>query len=157
MQTKDTAKRYIMLTLGLIINAFGGAMVIKAGMGSSPLAVVPYTFSLISQSISYGTMVIIYNNLMNVLQIIILKGKVKKSEVAVQILSSFCFGYCLDLSMMLLSRLAPSLYVMKLLTLLIACVIIAFGSYLELIANVAMLPAEAFIRAIAAVCAWRLK
>lgn len=104
-------------------------MVIKAGMGSSPLAVVPYTFSLISQSISYGTMVIIYNNLMNVLQIIILKGKVKKSEVAVQILSSFCFGYCLDLSMMLLSRLAPSLYVMKLLTLLIACVIIAFGSY----------------------------
>ena len=53
-------------------------MVIKAGMGSSPLAVVPYTFSLISQSISYGTMVIIYNNLMNVLQIIILKGKVKK-------------------------------------------------------------------------------
>ena len=78
MQTKDTAKRYIMLTLGLIINAFGGAMVIKAGMGSSPLAVVPYTFSLISQSISYGTMVIIYNNLMNVLQIIILKGKVKK-------------------------------------------------------------------------------
>lgn len=46
---------------------------------------------------------------------------------------------------------APSVYLLKLLSLIVGCCVIAFGAYLEVIADVVMLPGDAFVRAIAKV------
>ena len=151
MSAKDTLKRYIIFAFGLFFNAFGVAFITKASLGSSPLAAIPYTLSLIVKGFTYGNWVIVYNLIMITLQIIILKGKVNKAEIFIQIVISFCFGYCVDISMRALSSFLPGLYILKILSLLCGCVIIAFGAYLEVIANVAMLPADAFVRAIATV------
>ena len=50
--------------------------------------------------------------------------------------------------MVLLKSVNPETYVMKFVYLLIGCLILGFGVYLEVLANVAMLPGESFVRAI---------
>ena len=50
--------------------------------------------------------------------------------------------------MILLGFVNPHLYLMKLIYLLIGCLILGFGVYTEVLANVAMLPGESFVRAI---------
>lgn len=52
--------------------------------------------------------------------------------------------------MSMLGRLAPEYYVTKLAFLLIGCVILGAGVYLEILADVAMLPGESFVRAVSA-------
>lgn len=65
-----------------------------------------------------------------------------------QIPISVLFGYFIDWTMLLLSGLAPQSYPAKLLALLVGCAILGFGVYLEVLANVAMLPGEGTTRAI---------
>lgn len=50
--------------------------------------------------------------------------------------------------MILLSSLNPSSYLIKLVCLIFGCVILGFGVYLEVLADVAMLPGESFVRAV---------
>ena len=50
--------------------------------------------------------------------------------------------------MFLLKMLSPDMYVVKLLFLLAGCLILGIGVYMEVLANVVMLPGESFVRAI---------
>lgn len=50
--------------------------------------------------------------------------------------------------MLLFTWVNPQAYVMKIVDLLIGCLILGFGVYTEVLANVAMLPGESFVRAI---------
>jgi cytidylate kinase len=58
------------------------------------------------------------------------------------------FGYFIDLSMVLLSFVDPQTYAAKIIYLLIGCAILGFGVYMEVLANVVMLPGESFVRAV---------
>lgn len=58
------------------------------------------------------------------------------------------FGYFIDLTMMFLGWLHPENYFVKIAALLIGCCILALGVYLEVVANVVMLPGESFIKAV---------
>lgn len=58
------------------------------------------------------------------------------------------FSYFIDLSMEILSALQPATYVSKMVFLLIGCVILGFGVFIEVIANVVMLPGEAFVKSV---------
>ena len=69
-----------------------------------------------------------------------------------QIPISILFGYFIDWSMILLGFVNPSFYLMKIIYLLIGCLILGFGVYTEVLANVAMLPGESFVRAIVMTC-----
>lgn len=62
---------------------------------------------------------------------------------------AFLFGYGVDLSMLCLQFLSPEHYVAKLISLVIGSGILAFGAFLEVTANVTMLPGDAFVNAIA--------
>ena len=61
---------------------------------------------------------------------------------------SILFGYFIDLTMVLLGFVHPETYGFKIIYLLIGCVILGFGVYTEVLANVAMLPGESFVRAV---------
>lgn len=50
--------------------------------------------------------------------------------------------------MVLLGFVHPGAYGLKIIYLLIGCVILGFGVYMEVLANVAMLPGESFVRAV---------
>ena len=50
--------------------------------------------------------------------------------------------------MILLGFVTPHFYLIKIIYLLIGCLILGFGVYTEVLANVAMLPGESFVRAV---------
>ena len=151
MKKENLIRRYIIFLLGLILVAFGVAFATKANLGSSPIAVIPYSLSLILPQFSFGKWTIIFSILLIVIECILLKKNIDKMEIIVQIIITFFFGYVTDFSMFCLSAFNPDIYVAKIISLLTGCMIIAIGAYLEVIADVAMLPGDAFVRAIARV------
>lgn len=145
----DTLRRYIVFFLGLLFNSFGVAFITKATLGTSPIAAIPYSLSLIIQVLSLGTWVVLFNLLLIVVQVAIQRKDTNKFQVFLEVIIAFLFGYGVDLAMFFLQKISPEAYGFKLLILLIGCLILGFGAYLEVIADVVMLPGDAFVRAIA--------
>ncbi|MGI5824616.1 MAG: DUF6198 family protein [Bacillota bacterium] len=148
MSKKEITKRYIILLFGMLFISFGIALITKADLGTSPISAIPYSLSLILSFFTLGNWTIIFNLLLILVEIILLKGKVSKIEILVQFGLTFLFGYCIDLSMFLLKFFNPESYLIQIISLLIGCCILSFGAYLQVIADVAMLPGDAYIRAI---------
>ena len=71
-----------------------------------------------------------------------------KIENVLQIPVSIAFGYFIDLTMYMFFWVDPQNYVVKLISLLAGCVVLGFGVYMEVLADVVMLPGESFVRAI---------
>lgn len=144
-------RRYLVFFAGLLFNSFGVAFVTKASLGTSPLAAIPYSLSIILPQLSLGNWVIVFNLALVVLQAILLRKDANKVELGLQVIITFVFGKVIDLSMLLLTHFLPQNYLLRVLSLLVGCTIIAFGAYLEVIADVVMLPGDAFVRAVAKV------
>ncbi len=88
-----------------------------------------------------------FSLLLIVIQLIILRRNFK-AEHLLQIPISILFGYFIDLTMVMLFFVNPGNYISSLAYLLVGCVILGFGVYTEVLANVAMLPGESFVRAV---------
>lgn len=148
MTKKETARRYCVFFAGLMFVSFGIAFVTKASLGTSPISALPYTLSLIIPRLTLGNWTILFSFLFMILQVILLGRETKKIEIVIQIAITFVFGYFIDFSLFLIKAFSPQMYVVKMVSLIIGCCIIAFGAYLETVADVAMIPADAFIRAL---------
>ena len=146
MSKKETTKRYILFITGLFINAIGISLIIKAGLGSSPISSLPYTISL-GFPITLGTLTFILNLFLIAGQIVLLKKDFKKIQW-LQLPVSILFGFFIDLSMLILAWVMPEFYPWKMVTLLLGCMILGLGVSLEVIANVVMLWGEAFVHGI---------
>lgn len=151
MQKKEKIRRYIIFFFGLLFNSFGVAFVTKATLGTSPIAAIPYSISLIVTNFSLGNWVILFNVLLVLIQLILLRKDANKIELLLQCVIAFFFGKFIDISMLCLTGFLPKLYIIKIISLVIGCAIIAFGAYLEVVADVVMLPGDGFVRAIAKV------
>ena len=145
---KDLLKRYLIFLAGLFVNSLGVALITKANLGTSPISSIPYVLSL-NFALSLGNFTIIFSILLIVLQIVIL-GKNFKPESLLQIPVSIAFGFFIDFSMILLNALNPQMYAAKVAYLLIGCLILGVGVYMEVLADVVMLPGESFVRAVVA-------
>ena len=143
--------RYIMFLIGLLFNAFGVAFITKADLGTTPIAALPYTLSLIIPKLTLGNFTILISMFLIAAQVLILRNKGGLFDVILQIPISFVFGYVIDFSMWILTKFSPEIYIMKLISLLIGSIIIAFGAYFEVVGDVTMLPADGFSRAISIV------
>ncbi len=146
MSKKEKIKRYLVFVMGLFISSFGVSFVTKANLGTSPISSIPYVLSL-KFAWTLGIFTIAFSCLLIVLQIFIL-GKKFKLESLLQIPVSIAFGLFIDFSMNLLKWLEPDHYGTKIVSLLIGCIILGFGVYAEVIADVVMLPGESFVRAV---------
>lgn len=142
----EKAKRYIIFLIGLFISSLGVSFITKASLGTSPISSIPYVLSL-NFPLTLGMFTILFSVLLIILQLFILR-KNFKLEHALQIPISIAFGYFIDLTMELLTFVHPETYIFKLVYLLIGCVILGFGVYTEVLADVAMLPGESFVRAV---------
>lgn len=146
MSKKEVLKRYFIFLIGIYINSFGISFITKAALGTSPISSVPYVLSLGFWP-TMGEFTIALSLLLILLQIALLGKKFKKDSL-LQIPVSIVFGYFIDWSMLLLEWVNPQEYLMKILFLLIGCVILGFGVFLEVAADVVMLPGEAFVQAV---------
>ena len=142
----NKVKRYLIFFIGLFVNSLGVSLITKANLGTSPISSIPYVLSL-NFSFTLGNFTIFFSIFLIFLQLCILR-KNFKLEHLLQIPISILFGYFIDFTMVLLKSVNPETYVMKFVYLLIGCLILGFGVYLEVLANVAMLPGESFVRAI---------
>lgn len=139
-------KRYLVFFIGLFINSFGVAVITKGNLGTSPISSIPYVMSL-GFPLTLGEFTILLSLLLILLQILILGKKFEKISL-LQIPMSIVFGYFIDFSMILLQWLSPENYIFRLAALIAGCVILGFGVYTEVIADVVMLPGEAFVKAV---------
>ena len=146
MSKKETVRRYTLFTIGLFTNAVGISLIIKAGLGSSPISSLPYTISL-GFPVTLGTLTFILNLLLITGQMLLLKKDFQKKQW-LQLPISVLFGFFIDISMLMLSWVVPEFYLWKIITLVLGCIILGLGVSLEVIANVVMLSGEAFVHAI---------
>ena len=142
----EKVNRYIIFLIGLFINSLGVSLITKADLGTSPISSIPYVLSL-NFPMTLGQFTIIFSILLIIIQLFILR-KNFKAEHLLQIPISILFGYFIDLTMVLLGFVHPEAYGLKIIYLLIGYVILGFGVYMEVLANVAMLPGESFVRAV---------
>ncbi len=139
-------KRYLLFLVGLFINALGVSLVTKASLGTSPISSIPYVLSL-NFPLTLGNFTIIFSILLILLQILILRKNFKIENI-LQIPVSIAFGYFIDLTMYMFFWVNPQNYAIKLIALLAGCIVLGFGVYMEVLADVVMLPGESFVRAI---------
>lgn len=125
MTKKETARRYCVFFAGLMFVSFGIAFVTKASLGTSPISALPYTLSLIIPRLTLGNWTILFSFLFMILQVILLGRETKKIEIVIQIAITFVFGYFIDFSLFLIKAFSPQMYVVKMVSLIIGCCIIA--------------------------------
>lgn len=147
----DIARRYALFIIGLFVASMGVALSTKAGLGTSPVASLPYTVSLLCGALSFGGWLNVLSVVQITTQVILQKGKCRYVEIFLQTVLAFVYGYLTDFSCYLIRNLSVTNYAVQLLYMALSCVVLAFGIWIQLKGNVAMLPGEAMNRAISQV------
>lgn len=147
MNKKELLKRYVLLMLGLFFSAVGVAFSRHGELGVSPISSVANVLSFRFSALTLGTWLIIWNCVLILGQIILLRKKFQLIQF-LQIPVSFLFGWFTDLGMMIVSILPADTYLLRLLMVFIGIVVLGFGISLSVIANVVMNSGEAFVKAI---------
>ena len=142
----ELIKRYIFLLAGLFVNGLGVSFITKAGLGTSPITSIPYTLSL-GFTPTVGMFTLVFNIFLVILQVILLRRNFQLQNL-LQLPIIALFSCFIDLTMSLLGFIQPETYVLKVISLVIGCLILGFGVFMEMVANVAMLPGEATVRAV---------
>lgn len=147
MSKAETAKRYILCIAGLFFAALGVAFSKHGELGVSPISSVSNVLYCRFDDISLGMWLVIWNCVMIVGQVIILRRDFKLIEL-LQLPLSFLFGWFTDLGMMFVSLIPVDTYFARLLMIIIGTLVLSFGISLSVIANVIMNSGEAFVRAV---------
>lgn len=142
----ELIKRYIFLLVGLFVNGLGVSFITKAGLGTSPITSIPYTLSL-GFTPTVGIFTLVFNIFLIILQVILLRRNFQLQNL-LQLPIIALFSFFIDLTMSLLGFMQPETYAMKVVSLIVGCLILGFGVFMEMVANVAMLPGEATVRAV---------
>ena len=142
----ELIKRYIFLLAGLFVNGLGVSFITKAGLGTSPITSIPYTLSL-GFTPTVGMFTLVFNIFLVILQVILLRRNFQLQNL-LQLPIIALFSFFIDLTMSLLGFMQPETYAMKVVSLIVGCLILGFGVFMEMVANVAMLPGEATVSAV---------
>ena len=129
--------------------ALGVAISTKSNLGTSPTSSVPYVLSLIT-SFTMGQITIFWNILLVFVQILLLRKNFQPIQL-LQIVVSIIFGYFTDSTIALVSGLSANTYIMRWVFCLASFFMVALGVFMEVQANVLMLPGEGVSTAVAKV------
>ncbi len=150
MEKESLLKRYLIFTIGVLINSFGIAFITKAALGTSPISSLPCVLSL-KFTPTLGQFTSVMNMLFIILQIVLLRKNFQMIQL-LQFGVNIVFSLFIDVSMNILSFLNPETVVSKGIFLFIGCAILAFGITLEVLPKVIMVPGEGVVSAISKVC-----
>ena len=147
MSKKETAKRYVLFVISLFFSALGVAFTKHGELGVSPISSVANVMSYKLDFFTLGVWLIIWNCVLILGQILILRKKFQPIQL-LQIPLSFLFGYFTDFGLWLVGFIPAESYIMRLVMVIIGIVILGFGVSLSVSANVIMNSGEAFVKAI---------
>lgn len=148
MAKKEIAKRYTLFIISLFFSAFGVAFTKSGELGVSPISSVANIMSLKFTEISMGNWLIIWNCILILGQILILRKNFKPIQL-LQVPLSFLFGYFTDFGMWLVGFIPVENYPVRLIMVIVGVIVLGFGISLSVIANVIMNAGEAFVKAVA--------
>ena len=137
---KQLLKNYAILVFGLFIMSFGVALSVKSELGTTPISCIPNVLKY-AIPLSLGTITIIFNVLLIVIQVIILKNEFQRKQW-MQLVVTIIFGYFIDFALYVLTPLEPTDYISQWILCIISCFIIALGVYIEVKSNAIVLPGE---------------
>lgn len=143
----ETAKRYLLCITGLFFAAFGVAFTKHGELGVSPISSVANVLSCKFDMLSLGTWLIIWNCILIIGQIVILRKRFQLIQL-LQVPLSFLFGWFTNFGMWAVSFIPVNFYSIRLVMVIIGVVILGFGISLTVIANVIMNSGEAFVKAV---------
>lgn len=145
MARNETFRRFAVFTAGVLVCAMGIGFITRAGLGTSPISSLPFVLSLITP-VSMGVYTLSFNLFFLLCESILVR-RFTLAQV-LQIPATLLFSLCVDGAL----RLIPSRYGGPLadsaVYLLLGCTVMSLGIYLEVLADIIMLPGEAFVRAL---------
>ena len=144
----NTAKRYLFFLIGILINAFGVALITKAALGTSPISSVPYVLSL-RFAPTLGAFTFVMNLLFIILQPVLLRRDYQPIQL-LQIVVNIVFSWFIDVSMNLLGWLEPQNIAVELIVLLLGCAVLGLGISVEVAPDVLLVPGEGLVGALTA-------
>lgn len=148
---KQIIRNYALFLIGLFIAAMGVALSAKAGLGTSPVASVPYTVSLLNRALTFGWWLNLWSVLQILVQVALLRKKCNPIEIIIQTILAFVYGYLTDFSCMLISGIQANSYAVQFGLMILSCFVLGLGIWIQFKGGVAMLPGEAMNRAISEV------
>lgn len=145
MARNETIRRFAVFMAGVLVCAVGIAFITRAGLGTSPISSIPFVLSLLTP-VSMGAYTLAFNLLFLLCESLLIRRFTPAQ--ALQIPATLFFSLCVDAAL----RLIPSRYGGPLADsaayLLLGCIVMSLGIYLEVLADIIMLPGEAFVRAL---------
>ena len=148
MKHDHIARRMLVFAVGLLVISLSIGFITKASLGTPPISSIPYSLSLIIPSLTLGNFTIMYSLLLVFLQLVILGKQADKINLGLQVIISFVFGYFIDFGLMVLGDFSPDLYWERVACVLVGCCGLAFGVYLQIIADFTMVPGDGFAYAL---------
>ena len=134
-------QRLVFFALGVVINSFGVALITLGNLGTSVISSVPYVCSLQFPMFSFGVTTFIWNILLILVQVVLLRRDFKPSQF-LQIMVNVLFSAMIDVSMAILGVLHPTMLWGQFLCIGLGCVALAFGIVIELASNAVVVPGE---------------
>lgn len=145
MVRNEAFRRFAVFMTGVLVCAVGIAFITRAGLGTSPISSIPFVLSLLTP-VSMGAYTLAFNLLFLLCESLLTRRFTPAQ--ALQIPATLFFSLCVDAAL----RLIPSRYGGPLTDsaayLLLGCIVMSLGIYLEVLADIIMLPGEAFVRAL---------
>ena len=147
-------KRIFQFVAGLFIMAFGVAFSIVSTLGTTPISSIAYSLVLITD-INIGITTFIFNAALILLQFLILRSGFHKKRL-LQLINCIVFSYFNTLALAVVSQIPfDGSVLMMAVFLIVSIFLIAFGIFVYMPANIAPLPGEGCVEAIAIVTDWR--
>lgn len=147
MTGKEMAKRYILAIAGVFLMGIGVAVTRHGDLGVSPISSVANVMSIKYDAISLGYWLLIWNILLIIGQIVILRKKFKWIQL-LQIPLSVLFGWFTDFGVMITYPIPTPNYAVQMVMVVAGMIILALGITMCVTANVIMNSGEAFVKAI---------
>lgn len=148
MKHDHMVRRMLVFAMGLLVISLSIGFITKASLGTPPISSIPYSLSLIFPSLTLGNFTIVYSLLLVLLQLVILGKEADKVSLGLQVIISFVFGYFIDFGLMILGDFSPEIYWERIVCVLIGCFGLAFGVYLQIVADFTMVPGDGFAYAL---------
>ena len=147
-------KRICQFVIGLFIMSFGVAFSIVSTLGTTPISSISYSLVLIT-NINIGITTFVFNAALILLQFLILRSRFHKKRL-LQLINCVVFSYFNALALAVVSQIPfDGSIPMMAVFLVVSIFLTAFGIFVYMPANIAPLPGEGCVEAIAIVTGWR--
>lgn len=142
----DVVKKYSLFSVSIFIVGTAITLITRAGLGATAITSLPFVVNQI-WGISFGLMTGLFNVLWVILQMLIQRKRFPKIQL-LQFGVSFVLGLSVDLSNYLFRGLIPQTYISQIALLVLGCLVMGFGVFLQLKADAVYNPAEGIVAVI---------